>query len=501
MTSDRRLPRREFRKADCLTIILALVVCQLPCAVWSDETRSIRESAIVKAVQSTQSAIAAVYVQKGNTQGSGSGSVIDPRGYVLTAKHVVGDNHVVLLRGRPPMRAELIGEMPEFDLAILKLGKRAFNRPASPEYPLDGTPLDFIRLGSVDEIMLGETILNIGNPGGRGIVVTRGIISSLGIYGGNALAMATQSSNGFNQHLQFDAASNPGNSGGPLINVVGQQVGLVTSSIRGEEGIHFAVPPDTIRGAISELLRPELRQRYVSGMKVDAQQSSVIVGEVESDSPADDSGILHGDEIVAIDGRELRDVIDWEFTRLELRPNQEVKLDLVREGKEVVVKLKLAKRKPMPSLQGIDALPGLLCRAAAYDPQVGSPLDDDDRPTKQPMVEPVVTATPSGLARREHFELQYEGLLQIENTGVHRIAIKSDDGSKLYVHDHLVVDNNGNHADQIRTGWVDLAAGMHPIRIEYYEDEGDENLELLIAEGDNELQSVPAGRLFHLPVK
>ena len=481
------------------TLMLAVLFVSTTFA--QDTQNSIRETAIVKTVRNVQSSVAAIFVRKGNGRGSGSGSVIDHRGYVLTAKHVVGDENVILLGGRPPMRAEVVGSMPEFDLAILKLGRQAFSRPASPQYPLDGTPMTIAPLGVADDVMLGESILNIGNPGGRGIVVTRGIISALNIYGGNALAMATQSSNGFNQMLQFDAASNPGNSGGPLFNSVGQQVGVVTSSIRGEEGIHFAVPLVTIRKSIREMLYPEIRQGYVSGITVNPQTKSVQVVAVDKDTPADTAGLKPGDVIVAVDGRRLRDPIDWEFTRLQWKPEQDVALEISRDGESQQVKITLGKRHAQPPVSGVETEPGLICRAATYDPRIGAPLSDENWPTTSPMVVETVTARPPALAVQDHYELVYTGFLEIKESGLYRIAIKSDDGSRLFVHDRLVVDNDGNHADQIRTGWVHLASGKHPIRIEFYEDEGNENLELLIAKGDGELEPVPASQLFHEKTK
>jgi len=480
-----------------LTFRTALILTFIVVTALADDAPSPRETPFVRIIRDVQPAVAVVYVRTESGQGSGSGSVIDPRGYVLTASHVVGKDHVVLLAGRPPLRAELIGTMPEFDLALLKLGGEAFNRPASPTYPLAGTPPAFIRLGLANEVMLGEPVLNIGSPGGRGIVVTQGILSSLGISGGNALSLATQSSNGFNQFFQFDAANNPGNSGGPLVNAIGQQIAVVTSSIRGEEGVHFAVPTDSIRLSLSEMLNAELRHRYVSGIAVDPQTADVRIVSVEPNSPAAASDVRVGDVIVSIDGRALRDPVDWEFMRFDLRPEQEITLGLKREGQELSATLKLAPREHHPAVEVAKTEPGLQCRVAAYDPRVSDPLSDDNHPAGPPMIIPEVTATPPRLPREEHYELLIEGLLEIKEAGLYRLALKSDDGSKLFLHNRLVLDNGGNHAPQIRTGWVDLAVGLHPLRIEFYEDEGNQLLELSIAKDSSALRPVRADELWH----
>lgn len=480
-------------------MIIALVTgAVVPSEAVADDPR---QTPLVVAIEKAQPAIAAIYVRKGRGQGSGSGSVIDPRGYVLTAQHVVGDDHIVLLHGRAPVQAKLIGTLVEYDLALLKLGGRAFNRPASPRYPLDGEPLAFVPLGIAKELRLGEDIINMGNPGGRGIVVTRGIISSLGIHGGGgALSMATQSSNGWNQKLQFDASNNPGNSGGALINMLGQQVGLATSSIRDEEGTHFAVPLNYIRGGISQMLNAELQHRFVTGITVDAASGDVIVT-VPPDSPAAKAGLMTNDRIVRCDGRRVRDPIDWEFTRVEFRAGKPVVLGIERNGSEQEVTFAPAKREPRPAVEIDDPQPGLLCRAARYDANIGEPLSDEIWPTSPPKIIPQVTARPDGITYSDHYEVVIEGLLKIEKAGVYRLGISSDDGSKLFVHGDLVVDNDGNHAQQIRTGWVDLAAGLHPIRVEYYEDEGDETLDLSMADAEGEFASVKPEFLYHAEVK
>lgn len=474
-------------------------VAQLSVTVDQSLADDPRDTPLVSAIQIAQPAVAAIYVHKGNARGSGSGSVIDPRGYVLTAQHVVGDDHVVLLHGRAPVRAELIGTLVEYDLALLKLGGRAFNRPASPRYPLDGEPLTFVRLGIADELRLGEDIVNIGNPGGRGIVVTRGIISSLGVHGGGgALSMATQSSNGWNQSLQFDASNNPGNSGGALINMLGQQVGMATASIRNEEGTHFAVPLNYIRDGVAQMLNSEFRHRFVSGVSI-AAATDEIIATVQPDSPAAKAGLKNNDRIVRCNGRQLRDPIDWEFTRFEFRAGQPVVLGVERGGKSLEVTFEPAKRISQPALEVEDPKPGLLCRTARYDANIGEPLADDAWPTGPPTIVSQVTAQPEGISYKEHYEVVTEGYLKIEQSGVHRLGIKSDDGSKLFVHGQLVVDNDGNHAEQLRTGWVDLAKGLHPIRVEFYEDEGDEVLELLMEGPDGEFESVKPEMLYHAP--
>ncbi len=457
----------------------------------------IRRSPTVIAIEKAQPAVAAVYAYDDNGGGSGSGAVIDPRGYLLTAKHVVKQQHIVLLGGRPPLRASVVGTMPEYDVAILRLGEQAFNRPASPTFPRAALPPDFIQLGIDRDVRMGETILNIGSPGGRGIVATQGIVSAVAFTGVNPLSLATQSATAFDELLQFDASSNPGNSGGPVVNLLGQQIGMAVSGINSEEGIHFALPLKTLRHSIPAILNSEFRNRYTSGISVDPQLASVVVTGVAEDSPAAEADIRVGDQIVSIDGRALRDPVDWEFTRFEWRADDHFTLGLQRGTQTLSASLTLAKRFGQIGVDVAATEPGLLCRFALYDPRLPHPLDDDQFPAGPPTIIATVQPKPKSLTSDDHYELVIEGLINIDKAGVYRLGLRSDDGSRLYVHHQRVIDNSGNHAAITRTGWVDLQAGMHPIRIEFYEDEGQQTLDFLIAKDDAELEPVVAEQLFH----
>ncbi|MEM6777537.1 MAG: trypsin-like peptidase domain-containing protein [Planctomycetota bacterium] len=457
------------------------------------------DQAVVKMLERVQPAIAVVYAfdEQGRRLGIGSGSVIDPRGYVLTAKHVAGERNIVLLGGRPPLTASVVGRMPEFDVAILRLGHKALQRAGEPMHPRQQQPLDFLSLGVGSEVRMGQTIFNIGSPGGRGIVVSRGMVSAVNFTGVNPLSLALQSSTAFDEMIQFDAASNPGNSGGPLVNRRGQQVGMCVSGIPSEEGIHFAIPMGTVRRCLSEILCNELRYQYVSGIEIDVQSSSVTVQSVVDGSPADDVGLRIGDEIVAVDQRDLRDSIDWTITCAQWRLGQVPELRVQRGDETFTVKLALAPRKRERAVELDDASPGLLCYAEDYDPANPSPLANWQRPDVEPTTMTKVGPIPVGQSEDDHYRVSIEGFLRIEKAGRHRLALESDDGSKLFIHDHLVIDNDGNHAEILRSGWVDLEAGLHPIRIQFYEDQGSQVLEFRMALGDDELTPVDPKNLFH----
>ena len=217
-----------------LTLVTALFFVAPFCFAVPPEN-SPRVSDTVRIVRKTEPAVVAVFSQAEGRLSMGSGSVAHKDGYVLTNDHVVaGMGGVVLLRDHQlPLKYEIIGRMPEKDLCLLKV--------RAPK------PLAAIRLGRSNDLMTGEPILCAGNPGGRGIVYSSGIVSSPNfiLNAPNALVMRSFSGDVRDRFIQFDAASNLGNSGGPLINALGEQIGVVSNKNPDEENINFAIPIGT----------------------------------------------------------------------------------------------------------------------------------------------------------------------------------------------------------------------------------------------------------------
>lgn len=188
-----------------------------------------RRTRQVKIIERYGSSVGAIFTQgKDNVWGSGSGSVIHRDGYILTNDHVVSDRPgVVLHPDYPPLRFRTIGRVKEKDLALIKMD--------APK------PLVALPLGRSHDLLAGEPILIGGNPGGRGIVFSAGIVSSPNvIMGVSALTMTFYPNDVRDRYIQFDAASNPGNSGGPVINAEGRQVGVVVGKNFLEQAINFA---------------------------------------------------------------------------------------------------------------------------------------------------------------------------------------------------------------------------------------------------------------------
>ena len=244
----------------------------LPAAPPED---SPRVTPIVRTVSKTEPAVAAVFSQGEGRLSMGSGSLIHKDGYVLTNDHVVaGLPGIVLLRDHEPLNYEIVGRMPEKDLCLLRV--------RSPK------PFASIALGRSHDLMTGEPILCAGNPGGRGIVYSSGIISSPNfiLTAPNALVMRYFSADVRDRYVQFDAASNQGNSGGPLINALGEQVAVVSNKSQDEENINFAIPIDRVRENLDELFAPEVRKGFFTGLILAPLATKAEVAQVKKDSPA-----------------------------------------------------------------------------------------------------------------------------------------------------------------------------------------------------------------------
>jgi len=227
------------------------------------------------------------------TQSLGSGVIIDAEGHILTNAHVVDKASkifIALSDNQPELEAKLIGKDSRIDLAILQIVKKG-------KYP-------FLPPGRSDDLLLGETIIAIGNPLGLGHSITTGIVSSLK----RRIQIDRVHSSVF---IQTDALINPGNSGGPLININGELIGINTAIARQAQGIGFSIPIDTAKRVMGDLIRYGRVRRGFLGLQVgpvspafirSAGESGVLVEEVEDSSPAEKAGLVVADVILSIDG-------------------------------------------------------------------------------------------------------------------------------------------------------------------------------------------------------
>jgi serine protease Do len=243
----------------------------------------------------------------------GSGVLVHEKGYIVTNAHVVAQTSDVrvMFADERSAEAKIVSVDPEHDLAVLKVES--------------DTALPYIKLGRSDDIMVGETVVAIGNPLGLQHTVTAGIVSALD------RDLPFSSEVVYRGLIQTDAAINPGNSGGPLLNVDAQLIGINTA-IRGDaQNVGFAIPVDRLWALLPKMLDIERRERVRFGIEVSGPNADVVA--VRPDSPAAEAGLRSGDRITHFNKDPVRDAIDYYVHLLEQKPGDTIRLTYVRSNK------------------------------------------------------------------------------------------------------------------------------------------------------------------------
>jgi serine protease DegQ len=268
----------------------------------------------------------------------GSGVIVRKDGYIVTNSHVVqdADEIEVALSNGKIAEGKVIGTDPETDLAVIKINL---------------TNLPEIHFASTDQLQVGDAVLAIGNPFGIGQTVSMGIISALGRNGLNLSA--------FENYIQTDAAINPGSSGGALINLEGQLIGInsnIMSDTGGYMGIGFAIPANTVKQIIEEIIRTGTVTRGwigIQGQNMTADlaqamhittQEGVLITKVVQGQPAENSGLKPGDLLVAINQKPIDDFQSMLSTVSALPPGTPAKVTIVRKEAKLTVTLIIGRR-------------------------------------------------------------------------------------------------------------------------------------------------------------
>ncbi|MBU0678821.1 MAG: trypsin-like peptidase domain-containing protein [Verrucomicrobia bacterium] len=304
----------------------------------------------------------------------GSGVIVDPRGYILTNYHVIeraSRIRVTLADGRAFEARVLAGDDIN-DLGLIKIDPdqelhfgRAAKKPDVVTINVAGAPLEAIAFAEDDDLLLGESVIVLGNPFGLGHTVTVGVLSAKNreaTYEGEVL---------YRDILQTDAAVNPGSSGGPLLNADGDLIGINVAIYRQGQNIGFAVPVKRARALLARWFSPRLLKKLWLGFDALYDGEAVIITAVSDEGPADRGGLQVGDIVKSVAGIEVRDLFDFSKALLDTEEGTEVPI-IVSRGEQTVSAelLAVAIEKPSGELLGKSRL-GLEFSELKDDPEAG----------------------------------------------------------------------------------------------------------------------------------
>ena len=322
------------------------------------------------------------------SEARGTGFFISADGYIVTNNHMVENAEKVTITtlNEEEYKAKIVGTDPNTDLALLKV---------------DDKNLPFAELGDSEKLRVGEWVLAIGNPWGFEHTVTAGIVSSkgrqLGIPGVP-----------YQDYIQTDAAINRGNSGGPLVNMKGEVVGITSNIISpsgGNIGIGFAIPSNLARKIVKQLKEKGSVVRGYLGVRSSAvteddkeafklkTRKGAIIGEVRRGTPAAKAGLKKYDVIIEVNGKPVKDHHDLMFKVAEIEPGTKIEIKVIRDGKEKIVAATLGERtseeeQEAPAASGKDlgfsitTLTPRLARRLGFQTEEGVLITDVRRPTE-----------------------------------------------------------------------------------------------------------------------
>lgn len=271
------------------------------------------------------------------TQSLGSGVIISSDGIIITNNHVVeaANKIFVILTDNRQTEAEIIGTDPTLDIAVIKIKNK-----------IDG--LKPARLGKSSDIMLGETVIAMGNPYGLNSSVTTGVVSNVRrIVGGNA---------GFSVFVQTDALINPGNSGGPLINLDGEVIGINTAVYREAQGIGFSIPIDTVKRAVPEFVLYGAIRRGFPGFSVKEKgggEGGLEIASVYAKSAASGAVVKEGYRLISLDGIPVNTINAFRYIVRTFPRGCTVSAVFAGEGRRIETDVEMI---PLPKDYGLSLL-------------------------------------------------------------------------------------------------------------------------------------------------
>ena len=339
--------------------IAAIWTCSLYSLAWGTEYRIERQNAIVRAVQKVSPAVVNIssevmtrnrshpfaglemdsffdsffkdffdpdFDRHSRRTSLGSGVIIDGRrGLLITNAHVIAnrDKIKIVLMDEREFEAQIVGADADYDLAVLRIEAL--------------TPLPAVEMGNSADLMIGESVIAIGNPFGFSHTVTTGVISAL-----NRSIRADMRT--YHQFIQTDASINPGNSGGPLLNIHGDLIGINTAIYAKAQGIGFAIPIDRVKKVIAELIEygelvqpwigisvQDLDRRLAQYLNLPYQQG-VVIRAIEPASPAQKAGLKEHDLVLSLGGRGIYSADDYQTAMRGFSPGDIIPVEIMRRS-------------------------------------------------------------------------------------------------------------------------------------------------------------------------
>jgi serine protease Do len=336
----------------CLTVAQGALAAQRPVRPAGDAVAQSRRTAIVEASQRVSPAVVSLTVttrrqvapqtpfdfffvpqSPREQQSFGTGFLIRPDGHIITNQHVVGgaEKIIVTLPDGTDLQATLLGEDALTDIAVVRVERRS---------------LPTVTIGRSNDLMIGEWVVALGNPfayllGNAEPTVTAGVVSAVN----RNILPGREQSGMYLDMIQTDASINPGNSGGPLANALGEVVGVNSSiftSNGGSIGLGFAIPIERALRVADEIIdRGSVRRAWV-GLEVAGPeniqqwkaQGGVLVNNVVPGGPGEAATVKKGDILTRANGRVLRNYLDWESVKLDLRVNEQIRLGVRRDSRD-----------------------------------------------------------------------------------------------------------------------------------------------------------------------
>ena len=421
----------------------------------------------------------------------GAGVIINEAGYILTNSHVAMQEgrRLIGLYGGEKLPYQVVARNNALDLAVIKIVADPPTAPLNRKF----TPA---RIGRSGVLKIGDTVFAVGNPEGSEHMVAVGQVTNPTANWGYQWG---DGGTWYHDMIGTNAGIRSGYSGGPLFNMSAELVGISCGSMTGDDSdTGFAIPIDRVIEMMPQVLDLEGPRGFVLGMNVAALGPGAVI-EVAKGSPAEEAGLEVDDVVTSINGKPVKVGLDFYLELMNAQGGDKLALETVRGGSPKKTTLTLG-TVPLHDAQKVENLaPGVRFEYYETKKSWASLPDFDALTPVKTGVAATIDAVP--YQGRDRYGLRFDGYIKVPADGPYVFYLASDDGSRLWLDDKLVVDNDGLHGPVGKKGYVSLKAGYHRITVTYFELSGGDSLYVSYDGPGIGTQWVPASVLFHAPEK